>query len=388
MIGKGLTQFTEKQLYDIDKKECILQLSQCVCCLFIWPFYLSVYLTLLSVCLFIWPFICLSVYLTVLLSVCLSVYLTLLSICLSVYLTLLSICLSVYLTLLSTYLTHLYLSVCLSVYLTHQSVCLFIWLVCQSVCLSVYLTHLSICLSDSSVCLFVYRCYLMSWEWSCSKLKVILDRRQQKSRQTGMILKWVDLFYICRNIHYSFLPQSSSSERWNGWSVAVYSRTREDTWTRDRVSSSGTAHTHTHTHTHSSSDLPTHTYTPKLFYSLQLAEKRKTLLDEMAIKDQETASVAKRREDDIEEKYRVSRNTFTHTHSLTHTHTHTHTHAYTHTHTHTHTHTQVTHTHTLNTHMQLPFTATGKGSRIGGGTFRGQSEFDLCSTTVPTACMP
>ena len=49
----------------------------------------------------------------------------------------------------------------------------------------------------------------------------------------------------------------------------------------------------------------THMHTLILSLTLQLAEKRKTLLDEMAIRDQETASVAKRREDNMEEKFRV-----------------------------------------------------------------------------------
>ena len=208
------------------------------------------------------------------------------------------------------------------------------------------------------------------------------ERKKNRDLRNDLEVSWPILHMLPSIIAFFLRAPSKRTMKWL-ISCCLLEKTRRDLNERSSQLIRYCPFTHTHTHTHSSSDLPTHTYTPKLFYSLQLAEKRKTLLDEMAIKDQETASVAKRREDDIEEKYRVSRNTFTHTHSLTHTHTHTHTHAYTYTHTHAHTHTH--YTHTLNTHMQLPFTATGKGSELEEEL----SEVKVSLTyTVPTACMP
>lgn len=41
-------------------------------------------------------------------------------------------------------------------------------------------------------------------------------------------------------------------------------------------------------------------------YSDQLADKRKTLLDEMSIKEQEIVTQNKKKEDEITEKYKVN----------------------------------------------------------------------------------
>ena len=98
-------------------------------------FELSMYL---SICLSVQLSIYLSVYTSICLSICLYVHLSIFP---SVYL---SICVSIHLSICPS----VYLSICLSVYL---SICLFVYL---SICLSVYL---SICLSVYlSICLFVY----------------------------------------------------------------------------------------------------------------------------------------------------------------------------------------------------------------------------------------
>ncbi len=111
-------------------------------------FCLSVYL---SVCL------CLSVYVSILLSVCLSTH-----VCLSVYPSIcLSICIYVHLSIYLSICLSIYLSACLSVYLSiylsiyvHLSVCIYVHL---SIYLSIYLSI--VCLSIYlSVCLYLSTC--------------------------------------------------------------------------------------------------------------------------------------------------------------------------------------------------------------------------------------
>ena len=124
------------------------------------------------------------------------------------------------------------------------------------------------------------------------------ERKKNRDLRNDLEVSWPILHMLPSIIAFFLRAPSKRTMKWL-ISCCLLEKTRRDLNERSSQLIRYCPFTHTHTHTHSSSDLPTHAYTHTHTHT----------------HTNYFISVAKRREDDIEEKYRVSRNTFTHTHS-------------------------------------------------------------------------